>query len=192
MKLIGFKTAVAVGVIGLALNLQAVQITGSISLAGGYTVNTGDLNTATAFTSFNSVYVPTSGGVSGAYATANILKGVTNSVTITPFSFSPFSSVTPLWQTVLPGQDYAAFDLTTIQVARPFTDSLVIIGTGTLYLAGYDPTPGTWSFSANQSSDRGTFSFSSSNAAQVPDGGTTALLLGSAMAALALIRRKIA
>jgi hypothetical protein len=189
MKTIGFKLAVAVATVALAISVQATQITGGLSLAGGYTVDTGNLNTANAFTSFSNVQIT---GVSGSYAGAGLPIGVANSVTMTPFTFSPFGPVVPLWQVAGGGGTNAAFNLMALTgVFKNVPNSLTLTGTGMLTLTGFEATFGTWIFTANQDEQAGTFSFSSSNAARAPDGGTTALLLGSAMAALALVRRKL-
>lgn len=189
MKLLRLKSVVAViGVFCVSCSLHAVQITGGISLAGGYITDTGDLNTATAFTSFTSVNVPV-GGLSGSYLApgVNLSIATPGSIQMNGFSFSPFTPVIPLWLTV-GTQTAASFDLSDISWSRPAANMLVVTGNGMLYLAGFEATRGTWVFSANQAG--GTFSFSSSNAA-VPDGGTTALLLGSALAGVALLRRKL-
>src|SRR4029077_19193789 len=91
---------------------QAVPmpITGGISLGGGYTTNSGNLNTATPFTSFTGVFVTS---VSGSYA--SVPTGMSSpAVTQTPFSFNPFSSpVTPLWTFMFAGNTYS-FDLLTV------------------------------------------------------------------------------
>ena len=165
----------------LTVSVQAVQISGGLSLAGGYVVNTGDLNTATAFSSFSNVITTSA---SGSYA--GIAAGT--AVTMTPFSFNPFpvAGVTPLWS--LTATPTTSFDLLSpISVDQPGDNSLELRGSGWLKMAGFEDTKGTWIFTANQGG--GTFSFSSSNAA-VPDGGSTAVLLGLALLGVAAVRRK--
>jgi hypothetical protein len=56
-------------------------------------------------------------------------------------------------------------------------------------ITGFDPTPGTWTVTLTQSG--ASFAFGSTAAPNVPDGGMTLMLLGSALTGLALIRRKI-
>jgi VPDSG-CTERM motif len=182
------KTILAVfatGLISCALftqQAQAIPITGGISMAGGFTTDTGDVDTATAFTSFTNV-VTTTG--SGSYLSVP----PTTSVTMTPFSFNPFSGpVTPLWSFVFGGATYS-FDLNVLtSVSQPGDDTLTIRGTGILMISGgtYDLTPGAWLFTGNQGG--GTFAFSSSTSA-VPDGGTTVALLGIALAGIEGARR---
>src|ERR1700747_1602914 len=93
------KIILAILISACALLTQQAQavptpITGGISLGGGYSTNTGDLNTATSFTSFTGVFVTS---VSGSYG--SVPTGMNSPVvTQNPFSFNPFSaSVMPLW-----------------------------------------------------------------------------------------------
>jgi hypothetical protein len=175
--------ACAAMALGLAATVQAATITGGISLSGGYTTDTGVLGTATAFTGFTSVVV--AAGPTGSYVgTAG------DAVVMFPFTFSPVTlPVSPLWLTTPGGVDYW-FNLTSMSVNTHNSAVLDISGSGILHIDGFTDTPGTWVFTANSLSD--TFSFSSSNGTTVPDGGTTALLLGAALSALGLIRRKLA
>ena len=181
------KTILTVLIIGLvscglfSQQAQAVPIVGGISLAGGYVTNTGNINTATAFTSFPFVVVTS---VSGSYT------GVptATSVAMNPFTFNPFSgSVTPLWTFMSAGSTYS-FDLTVLSLTQQGNNTLTLNGTGTLHITGFTDTPGTWVFTANQASD--TFSFSSSNAAvRAPDSGSAVALLGIALAGIEGVRR---
>jgi hypothetical protein len=179
-------TLLIIGLVGSGLfsqQAQAVPITGGISLAGTYTTNTTNLNTATAFTSFSSVLVMS---VSGSYS--SVPTGVSSpSVTMSPFTFNPFSSsVVPLWTFMSAGSTYS-FDLTTrTSFLQPGDNTLTLQGTGTLHITSFTDTPGTWIFTANQFSD--TFSFSSSNGA-VPDSGSAVALLGIALAGIEGVRR---
>ncbi len=168
---------------GLVLN--AAQITGGISLSGSVTFYSGDINTATGFQSFDGVTVASA---SGSYASAGVAAGT--HVNMTAFMFSPFlpTGVLPLWQTT--DSPSASFNLAALtSVWQPGDDTLALRGCGTLFLAGYDPTPGAWIFTAQGLS--GTFSFSSSNGA-VPDGGCTMLLLGIGFLSVAALRRQLA
>ena len=185
------KTILTLLVIGLvscglfSQQAQAVPITGGISLAGGYTTDTGNVNTATAFTSFSSVFVTS---VSGSYA--GVGTGLSGpSVTQTPFIFNPFVPPAPdLWSFMSGGNTYS-FDLTVLTSrTQPGDDTLTLKGTGTLEITGFSDTAGTWVFTANQGGD--TFSFSSSNAA-VPDSGSAVALFGIALAGIEGVRRAL-
>jgi len=176
----GVITAMAV------TSVQAIPIVGGISLSGNYTVNGGgDLDIATAFTSFSGVEVTSMGG---SYVGAGITATTPGSVTMNTFSFNPFPvlGLSPMWTTTV--GTLASFDLFSPISVVQGSDALTLSGVVILHLAGYDPTPGTWVFTANQGGD--SFSFSSSNAS-VPDGGSTAMLLGAALSAVALLRKKL-
>lgn len=66
--------------------------------------------------------------------------------------------------------------------------SLHVIGTGMVMGNGYDPTPGTWSFTTQEPSAGNRFTFSASSA--VPDGGTTVAMFGFSLLGLYGARRK--
>jgi hypothetical protein len=194
------KLLAIAAVLGLALSAQAARINGSISISGGWGLNSLDINTATALTGGSGMvtHFPMANiiGVTGDFATpGNILVNSEGSIFVLPFSFNPVTlPVTPLWHTiVMPGQVAAGFDLTGISsVQQPGNNTLTIMGTGILSLQGFDPTPGSWIFTAQQAGGPGSsFSFSASNAT-LPDGGVTAMLIGGALAGLAFIRRKLA
>ena len=181
-------TLLVIGLVGCGLFSQQAQagpIVGGISLAGAYVTNTGNVNTATAFTSFPGVIVTS---VSGSYTGVGTL-GSSPAVTMNPFTFNPFSaSVTPLWTFMSAGNTYS-FDLTVLSLTQQGSNTLTLNGTGTLHITGFTDTPGTWVFTANQASD--TFSFSSSNAAVAvaPDSGSAVALLGIALAGIEGVRR---
>src|SRR3954468_20315358 len=113
--------AVAVGL--TVLSASAVPISGGISLGGGYTPNTGNLNTATAFTAFNNVIAAS---VSGSYTPVPLGQAVT----MTPFSFNPFPGpgVSPLWTFTIAATTYS-FDLLTLQPPQqPGDNTLTLRG----------------------------------------------------------------
>jgi VPDSG-CTERM motif len=185
------KTILTLLIIGLvscglfSQQAQAGPIVGGISLGGSYATNTGNVNTATSFTSFPSVVVFS---VSGSYA--GVPTGLSSPVvTMTPFTFNPFSApVIPLWTFMFSGSTYS-FDLTVLSSRlQPGDNTLTLKGTGLLHITNFTDTPGTWTFTANQAGD--TFSFSSSNAA-VPDSGSAVALLGIALAGIEGVRRAL-
>jgi hypothetical protein len=182
----------AVGLISCALcvqQAQAVPITGGISLGGGFTTDTGDLNTAHTlfFGSFPSVFITS---VSGSYSGVPTGAFTPPSLTQNPVTFDPFTvPVIPLWSFTYAGLTYS-FDLLFGFISNRGPDTLTLEGRGMLMISGggYDPTPGIWILTANQAN--GTFSFSSSNGA-VPDGGMTVVMLGLALCGIGMIRRKL-
>ena len=99
------------------------------------------------------------------------------------------SGSTPLWTAGI-----FTFDLLSSSVLSQSSTFLNVVGSGTISAPGYDPTPGTWSYSiTNQGGGpSGTFSFVGSTVADgaVPDGGTTVALLGVSLLGLHGVRRK--
>ena len=163
---------------------QAAMITGGISLGGAFTTDTGNVNTANAFTSFSNVFVVSVNGDYSGVPTG----GSSPAVTQNPFTFDPFTlPVTPLWTFMFGGNTYS-FDLLSCSISQQGGGSLILTGSGTLNITGFDATSGDWVFTGNQAG--GTFSFSSSNAA-VPEGGSALILLGLGLVGLEVLRRKL-
>jgi hypothetical protein len=177
--------AAAVAVTALT-TAQAVPITGAIDMSGTATVNSLSLAAATAATSLTGVAV--TGGPTGAFA------GTFGSVVAWNGFTWPGGSASPLWTFTASGVTYT-FALATDSVANQSNTFLNLLGSGTLTATGYDPTPGLWSFTiSNPSGAPGAnfqFSFANSQTAVVPDGGATVMLLGAALSALGLFRKKL-
>jgi hypothetical protein len=169
-----------------APSAKANSITGSIGFgASGVTVNSANLQTATDF----SVTGPYTDVELGSYAAVPTFTPVT---TFNGFTFNPpVASVTPLWSFLVGSVTYS-FDATS--VTSSFNSSLDewdIGGQGIAMITGYSATTGTWNINLSQSGE--SFVFDSSEAAlpqSVPDGGSSAVLLGSAFLGLAAIGRK--
>src|SRR4029079_12877719 len=89
--------------------------------------------------------------------------------------------IAPLWTF-----DGFMFNLGTITNVDRAVNGIVLQGTGTLFgPAGFDPTPATWSFAADDTSSA--FRFSSTTSVpltSVPDGGATVTLFGLAVGGL--------
>jgi len=180
MALVAIKTA------------QATPITGEIDMSGTVTLNSINLGSASAATSLTAVTV--GGTPTGSYAGT-----FGDSVAWHAFSW-PGGSASPLWSfTDIATSDTYSFALTTDSIVTQTSTFLNLLGTGILTITGpgsYTPTAGSWSFTISNPSGgpHADFNFTFANSqvgAAVPDGGATAMLLGGAMSALALVRRKL-
>jgi len=188
-------TCLLLTIASFAVSLQAVPIpiTGSLSFAGTTTINGTSFVSATRFTSFQNVTVGAPSALSGSYVGTSGAA-----VTMTPFIWSPPTAstpVNPLW-TFVSGGDTYSFDLSVLHVDYASPTGLLLSGIGTALITGpgldFLDTTGTWNLSA-QTLNLATFTFSSTTsipAAAVPDGGTTATLLGASLIGLTFIGRK--
>ena len=180
------KLVLALVVAGLAATglaspqAQAGGINGAITFAGGAVYDTNSLATATRVNAFSNVTVMSGDGDFGGL--------VGNSVTMaTPYIFVPSTPTPALWSV-----GGFTFDLANSVVVLQNASFLLITGSGTITGNGFDATPGTWSFTSQSPSANGVFSFSSGSCAQgVPEGGTTAALLGIGLIGVGVLRRKM-
>ena len=181
----------ALGLISCAFCVQQAQafpIGGSITFAGGVTLDDPNtVNTATQVTGWldENGDLPTVQSVSGNFAT---FVTVGDFVTFTPFTGSwSFNSgpIAVFWQV-----DGFTFSLIASNIDFQGSGFLNVSGTGTITGHGFDPTFGTWSFSAQDDPSNGIFSFSGGTET-IPDGGATVALLGLALAGIESIRRKL-
>jgi hypothetical protein len=162
---------------------NANPISGTINFTGGVTFDTGNPVTATAVTGWDNTKVQ---GASGDFVTEGVVQG--DVVTFNaPWSLNS-GALDNFWSV-----DGFTFDLIASKIVFQAYGAVVVTGTGTVSHEGYDSYVGDWTFSANNPVDRsGNFSFSGGSA--VPDGGTTAMLLGAGLVSLSLAarRRKVA
>lgn len=168
---------------GLASQASAAQVNGAITLAGGAKFDTNSLASATRVNAFSNVSVKSLDGDFAGFV--NVDDPVSMA---TPWIFSPSTPTPGLWS--VGGFTY---DLDSATVVLQTADFLLITGTGTISGNGFDPTPGMWSFTSQSPSANGIFSFSAGDQFNgVPDGGTTASLLGIGLVAVGLLRRRLA
>ena len=168
---------------GFALSAQAVPITGILNIAGTANFNTTSLTTASSATFSDAIVV---GGNSGDFAGF----AVGTPVVMASYTFDPSTITNGLWSV-----NGFTFNLLLqrwyCRAARRFSRSP---GTGIITgPAGFDPTPGMWAFTSQNSGGRphDTFSFSANTeAGAVPDGGMTLALLGAGLMGIAAFRAK--
>jgi len=171
----------ALGLIGCALcvqQAQAVPITGAITFAGGATLDSVTVNTATQVTGWVD---PTVQSVSGSFAGV----GVGDSVMFTAsWSFNS-GPIALFWQV-----DGFTFNLIASHIVSQGGGFLNVSGTGTITGPGFDATAGTWTFNSQDDGAGGVFSWSGGSQS-LHDGGATVALLGLALTGIEGIRRKL-
>lgn len=171
-----------------ALSTRAIPVTGSIQFLGGATLN-GPIDTATAFTGFTDpLFIPGSGPIVQAGSQSGSYASVPNgtATTWTPFSFAPGSaSVVPLW-TFTVGTTVYSFNATTINIDKQDSSILNLSGMGMAHIDGLEDTQGGWTITLTGGDATFTFGASSS----VPDGTSTAVLLGAAVGMAAVLRQR--
>ena len=176
----------ALGLISCALCVQQAQaayMNAAINFAGGVELNTGSVNTASQVTGWldEGGFMPTVQSASGSFA------GLAGAFVTFTSSWS-FNSgpIALFWQV-----GGFTFNLIASNIVFQGGGFLAVSGTGTISGNGYATTTGvTWSFTVQDDSSNGVFSFSAGSEA-IPDGGATVALLGVALAGIEGTRRKL-
>jgi PEP-CTERM motif len=159
--------------------LKAAPITGSIDFAGVVTFDTMSLATATRVNTWNSSFVlQDSGDFSSIAAGTNVTMAA-------PWIFNPSTNTPSLWSV-----GGFKFDLASSVIVSQSATFLNITGFGTISGNGFDPTPGTFSFTASDSNGQNqtTFGFQAQSTA-VPEPSTVALL-GAGISSLVASRKR--
>ena len=171
----------ALSAILLASPAQSAPIQGSIDFGGVVTFDTMSLATATRVNVWNSSFVLQDSG-----NFSSIAPG-TNSTMAAPWIFNPSTATPSLWSV-----GGFTFDLSSSTIISQSSTFLDIRGVGTISGNGFDPTPGTWSFSASRGDggNASNFGFQAQSAA-IPEASTVALLaVGSVLIGRRWWRRK--
>ena len=191
---------VAAASVALAQTVQAGSINGTIGFTGTYNQvggTQGNLPTATEFTineSSVAVQDPTGIFASGPSSSPTFASPI--DVGSTPAANNLVGE--NLWTVVIGGVTYNLLVGTEAQGASVVSPTTVYQfgGTGTIGDGNSaDDTAGTWnlSFNVTTAGDNASFTWNSTSGstATVPDGGTTAMLLGAGLSGLALLKRKL-
>jgi hypothetical protein len=180
-KLTIMAATVAV-LVGISTTVQATPINGSIGFSGLYKQNggtVGDLTTANSFTIASTLILSATGDFTGA----------TLGSFASPITVNPASGLSTLWSVIVGSTTYT-FNVTSESESLDSASQINLLGAGTITDGNpADTTAGTWQLGFGVSGD--SFIWQSTSSANVPDGGTTAMLLGAGMAGLFLFRKKV-
>ena len=191
IKILGMAVVVASL---MTTTTQAVPITGQVDIQGTAVLDNPILLNATSLLDIVGAKVQSTS--TGDYEAAG---NAGEDVAYLPFSFNPIGGlpVEPLWAFMHNGAVYT-FDLHSITVDLHTAQVLVLSGNGVLKIndPAYDNTEGNWFLQITAASGKSAdaqFIFQSSDYAenQVPDGGSTMILLGSGILGLFGISRKL-
>lgn len=179
-------TAVA-AVLGLSATVQATPIVGSIGFTGNYSQTGGNAFTLSEATSLSITSVAIS-----VPATTGALLGATLNSFVTPIGVNgnaPSLVGAQLWSVTV-GSTIYTFDVSSAAQTLGPGNTLTLAGGGWLEDGkSADNTAGSWTLGFGASG--AAFTFNNTTANNVPDGGTTVMLLGAALSGLALIKRKL-
>jgi len=198
--------ACAAMTLGLATTLQAA--TGTLTLSSsGVTQNGGtlfDLGSANSLTlgawnlvgttDFSTVNNASVGSLVGTY---NIFQPVVGVVSGPPPFFAGSGPAPVQWVafTGNGGISYVFYVTTEFQTWDPTFRTLSVVGDG-YFMNGAVQTVGnytmSWNVTSGPNASIGLIALINTGARSVPDGGTTLMLLGTALSGLALLRRKLA
>ncbi|MES2466666.1 MAG: hypothetical protein V4675_05145 [Verrucomicrobiota bacterium] len=179
--------------------LQIITAVGAMSLSSSaFAVLVGEVNVGafagTAAIDFNANTVaftpvaPANNSIVN-FATGSFVGLLGNMATYSNFTYDPFAVTTggpAIWR--VDADTYFVLNVITAVVEAPLIPSLNLDGNGTLFHNG-DSAFGLWSFSADRSGSA--FSFSSTNATPVPEGGSAVAMLGMGLIGLGMVRKKL-
>jgi VPDSG-CTERM motif len=181
--------AVASAVCGLAGVAQAVPISGDITFAGGVTLDTSSAGTATevlSWTGPGGTGMPVVISDDGSFSS---IAGGTSASFASPWHFNS-GPLNDLWSV-----GGFTFDLTSSSIVFQGGSpaGVLVDGIGVISGNGLTAEAVTWSFSTSDPSAGDVFSFqvADGTTGAVPDGGTTAMLLGLGVLGLGLLKKQM-
>lgn len=179
-------TVAAMIATALSYTASAVPITGNIGFAGTATLDSGSVATATKVVSWGTNTVGSESGVFNAFVPIGSQVSLA-----APWMFNtPSPGINDFW--TVGGFTYDLLTSASSVTMVGGKEFLNIAITGTVSGNGFSTTAFNGAFSSQDPAANGVTTFTESfSFTPVPDGGTTALLLGTALSGLALIRRKL-
>ena len=187
MKLPSLLTASLAAFALMTSAATAAPIVGSIGFGGEYTQNggtAGDLTTATSFSITGVSIISDTGD----------LNNSTGATFFSPVNANGSNLTGATLWTVQNNSKTFTFQVTSTQNLLFNQDAVSFKGFGTMDdgVGGLEPTPGEWQLGFGVSGTLPNASFTwQATSATVPDGGSTVILLGAGLAALAFVRRKL-
>jgi hypothetical protein len=182
--------AITAAVCGLAGVAHAIPISGNITFAGGVSLDTESAGTATEVLSWTGPGGSGMPQVISADGSFSGIAGGTEASFTAPWQFNS-GPVSALWSV-----GGFTFDLTSSHIvfqggspAGVLVDGIGAVSGG----EGLDAEAMTWSFSTSDPSAAGIFSFqvADGTVGEVPDGGTTAMLLGLGVLAIGMLKKQL-
>lgn len=179
------------GVGGVAQAVQSDPISGDITFAGGVTLNTSSAGTASEVLSWTG---PGGSGMPIVISDSGSFSGIaagTQATFSSPWFFNS-GPVTALWSV-----GGFTFDLTSSKIVFQGGSpaGVLVDGIGAVSGNGLPAEAMTWEFATGDPSADGIFSFQvadgTTGGATVPDGGTTAMLLGLGVLGLGLVKKQM-
>jgi hypothetical protein len=182
---------IAVAVVARAASLQAATIAGTIGYTGAFTPANSDLTTPNDVLTISGAKL--TGLMTGSF-TGGTLSHFANLITIN--ATVPPGFANPLWQVTVGAITYS-FTASDVSTVTDTSTINTISGHGTISDGLGNSAPGSYNLSFLETRvgpGLATFAWAGTSGAPdpVPDGATTLMLLGSALAGLGLIRRKLA
>ena len=185
--------AAAIAVLGLAGGANAVPISGNITFAGGVELDTPSAGTATEvldWTGPGGTGMPIVISDDGSFSSVAPGSAATFA---SPWSFNS-GPVTSLWSV-----GGFTFDLTSSSIVFQGGSpaGVLVDGIGAVSGNGLSPEAMTWSFSTSDPGAAGvdslifSFQVASGTTGAVPDGGTTAMLLGLGVLGLGMLKKQM-
>jgi len=166
-----------------------IPVWGDVNFIGGVTLTTSNLATATTIKAVTAEVTNVPGQNDGDYSAVPALDPVTF---FTPLNFkalstAPLTAVTPLWSFKVGTETYS-FDITgPVDIAYQSKNIIDLNGTGIASATGLPSNAAaTWALSINSVGGKLTFGFETSVEDDVPDRGSTALLVGLGLTGVCL------